>query len=832
MDAKLNTRYYRFCFVIQAVLLMLWTSHASTQLRKKFSVPLESREDGFGKTALNIGDVNGDLVDDILVGSPEDSRIGTQMGSVSALSGTDYSIIWKRDGDELLQKFGSRLERLRDVDDDGVDEIVITTNEAHASKKVYVLSGKSGTTLTVFQGKGESFGHIAKDVGDVDKDGYHDLIVTEPSFSTKRHGGRIFIYSVKKKKILSSVKGKLKQFLGGLRFGEFGISATGLGDINKDGHADYAVGAPREPNNRSDSGAVHIFSGKNNKLIKTLRGYGLGIDLGLDLGSLHDYNGDKIPDFYVGSAPNGKILQIYSGKRLKPISKKLKLARHLDFAPFDLDFNYDVDGDGTKDIIVIHIDDDSNQTVRAFSGKKFAPLWESQILGNRVTGVSDKNGDSVPDFLVTDRYVKDGPYRRKRTISIISGANGVKLDDIAGESFSDDRLSDVVEFVGDINNDGISDLLYAIVVPIYPDEDTPVGESAYPRVVKEVRAVSGLDGSLIWSNTDDTAMAQGRLDADFVILGDVDGDGIRDYKFGQQADEINNGTSANTATFKVYSGRSGQILDTLTFTHTQFILEAKIWNAGDTDNDGIDELLVVTARSGWSFYNKFSMIRNLSVAELQSAATALFSESSKFSIEFEFLETLKDVNNDGIKDFLIRNTRFASNETRRTGVSILSGSDLSAIAVNFNVPTEYVDDLDIGALDDYTGDGIPEVFSLFGGNVAYFSLPDGIELGKKKKSKGFGAYLDVVCPTTDIDKDGFNDLIGIGSYAHLIGISSAKDSLIFDFQPSPNERFVPIEAGNHMSCIEQNGAHDIAMTFLQTGDPYDNRPNVTVYSFP
>uniref|UniRef100_A0A146L1L1 Integrin alpha-PS1 n=1 Tax=Lygus hesperus TaxID=30085 RepID=A0A146L1L1_LYGHE len=134
---------------------------------------------------------------------------------------------------------------------------------------------------------------------DVNGDKLPDLIVGAPNYFDKNQGGAIYVYLNSKNPCSLKCSQPLK--ITGQPESRFGISITNLGDINKDGFEDIAVGAPYEGH-----GVIYIYLGSKNGTIpepsQTIRGedynietFGYSLSGGTDL----DFNG--YPDLLVGA---------------------------------------------------------------------------------------------------------------------------------------------------------------------------------------------------------------------------------------------------------------------------------------------------------------------------------------------------------------------------------------------------------------------------------------------------------------------------------------------------------------------------------------------------
>ncbi|XP_056638036.1 integrin alpha-PS1-like isoform X2 [Diorhabda sublineata] len=142
---------------------------------------------------------------------------------------------------------------------------------------------------------------------DVNNDGYDDLLVGAPFYySSEEKGGAVYIY-YNIRNCVDDNHCHYDNVLYGKLESRFGFAMTSLGDINKDGYKDVAIGAPYE----NDYGAVYIYLGSANGLSnepsqiireKNIRALGYSLSGGLDM----DNNG--YPDLLVGAFESDRVL--------------------------------------------------------------------------------------------------------------------------------------------------------------------------------------------------------------------------------------------------------------------------------------------------------------------------------------------------------------------------------------------------------------------------------------------------------------------------------------------------------------------------------------------
>ncbi|HGY90470.1 MAG TPA: hypothetical protein ENK43_04795 [Planctomycetes bacterium] len=217
-----------------------------------------------GRSVAGLGDVDGDGVPDLVAGAPFEDGGPAMSGAAHVYSGATGALILSLPGDSTGQQFGRAVAAAGDVNGDGVDDILVgapfeTVSSMPQAGSLRIYSGVDGTLLRTIQGEGPNLrlGWSMSSILDVDADGFADILVGAPHDSPN---GLTFAGSVR---IYSSATGALlSQFVGFSAGAASGMSVAGRGDINGDGICDPLVGAPNETTLHGvASGVVRVYSG-------------------------------------------------------------------------------------------------------------------------------------------------------------------------------------------------------------------------------------------------------------------------------------------------------------------------------------------------------------------------------------------------------------------------------------------------------------------------------------------------------------------------------------------------------------------------------------------
>jgi hypothetical protein len=384
----------------------------------------ESANDQFGWIARNIGDVDGDGVPDIVTSAPTSGAAAANAGRIYVYSTKTGKLLWSADG-HAGDQLGTGVEAAGDTNGDGIPDVIASAPGGGYAK---VYSGRDGKVLLTLKAEGpnDNYGNHASGVGDINRDGFADVIVGAPSNSAGGDkAGRAYIYSGK--------DGSLLHTLTGERAGDgFGSAVAGFADKN---HIFILVGAPGA--GQRQTGRTYVYDALSAKPKFVIDSDETGAALGaMFLAVPGDVDADGVPDVYASDWTNsakgqstGRVY-VYSGKDGRPL---LTLTGETAGEGFGTSPSVagDVDGDGHADLIVgawqyagAAI---SGGRAYLYSGKDghlmktFSCRTPGDTFGFDAVTMGDIDGDGTADFLITSGWSGVRGFHSGRVFLIDSG---------------------------------------------------------------------------------------------------------------------------------------------------------------------------------------------------------------------------------------------------------------------------------------------------------------------------------------------------------------------------------------------------------------------------
>lgn len=276
-----------------------------------------------GEAVAALGDVTGDGIPDFAAGAGQDRLVasGDRLGAVYIFSGTDGSIVDMSGGEFRFDEWGRVLGRAGDVDDDGVDDLMVGSNLADLPGNppsgpsrpnhgiVRILSG-ADLSQVIVEVSGEhiddKLGRSVAMVGDMDGDGDPDFFAGAPGTDpgTRAKAGTVELFSLTGERLLVIAEPKPEPTAG------FGGAVASVGLVNEDDKIDIVASASTaKVGTMPEAGHAYMISGVDGAFLWSLEGSLPGMRLGQSLVGGPDWNGDGVNDVVVGipgDAPGGR----------------------------------------------------------------------------------------------------------------------------------------------------------------------------------------------------------------------------------------------------------------------------------------------------------------------------------------------------------------------------------------------------------------------------------------------------------------------------------------------------------------------------------------------
>jgi hypothetical protein len=699
----------------------------------------------FGDTVAWAGDVNGDNFDDVIVGAPggfgsSDDRVRTYL-FLGSSTGLASAFAWERIQSEPVIDRHVALAGGGDLNGDGRDDVALG----------YDWSGGNTGQVEVFHGTStglpatptftldppttavEAFGFSVAIAGDVDCDGYADLIVGAPSHSSGiTNQGMVRVYLGSSTGISTAIHwqaasgvangfwgqsvstagdvngdgcadvlagsgsyddgtgniGIALMWLGGASGlgadgtlanadwsvtgqadSDFGKSAATAGDVNGDGYSDVVVGASRWDNGQTDEGRAFVYRGSADGL-RTSATDGLpvgqaGAAMGFSIAGAGDIDNDGYSDVIVGApfydrgagASGGAFMFRGSSSGLSATEDWGVFGGAGDEFGYSVACAGDVNGDGYSDVIVGVPYDDNGQTdegralvfLGSSSGLATAAAWllennqASSHFGSSVAGAGDVNGDGFSDVIVGAPLFDNGQTNEGRAYVYLGSSSGLSTSAAwtVESNQTGAELGFSVAGAGDVNGDGYTDVI--VGAPFFNASLTDEGQ-----ITVFLGSGGGLDTKAAFTAVGGQASAH--LGWSVATAGDVDGDGYADIVAGEP-DYDNALAGAGRA--RVYSGDATGVLATariLNGTQAAGAFGTSVASAGDVNGDRYSDVVVGAPNEGTSESGKVYVFLGSSDGTSTAAATVLTPTTQAGAHAGQAVAGAGDVDGDGFGD--------------------------------------------------------------------------------------------------------------------------------------------------------------------------------------
>jgi hypothetical protein len=385
----------------------------------------------FGLSGARIGDSDGDGTPDFLIGAPFD---GNDFGAVRLYSAAQGKLLRVLLGESFDAQFGIAVGSAGDVNGDGLDEVIVGSPSFddwyhNNLGRAEVFSATTGARLFRIDGAlaDEELGRAVGTAGDLDGDGRADFMVGAPYYP--QYGpGSVFVYSGRTGDLI-------RAFVGDAAFQRFGYSTAVAGDLDLDGFLELIVSAPADDQAAEDAGKAAVISSIDGRWLFHFEGEASWVHLGVSVNGAGDVNGDGVGDVIVAAdgINYAGYAQTFSGKD-GALLYDLRWGGSWNHVGWSSGSAGDLNDDGFGDIILGASGDDRGYdghlggcgSAKVFSGKDRAPLFvirgqeQYQQLGKTVLGLGDVNADRHEDLLVTSLGTQ--------TATVLSGSCDAALD--------------------------------------------------------------------------------------------------------------------------------------------------------------------------------------------------------------------------------------------------------------------------------------------------------------------------------------------------------------------------------------------------------------------
>ncbi|MBL0055232.1 MAG: FG-GAP repeat protein [Chitinophagaceae bacterium] len=719
-------------------------------------------------------------------------------------------------------RMGNSVSSAGDVNGDGYSDVIVGayffSNGQGGEGAFYVFHGSAtgmNTTPALMVESNQAswqMGYSVSSAGDVNGDGYGDILVGAPFYSNGQSSeGACFIYLGSATGLSSTPALTLEEDNTNARFGQ---SVAGAGDVNGDGYSDIIVGAPAYTNVEGGEGAFFMFhgsaSGINATAVSVVESNQASAQFGWSVAPAGDVNGDGYSDVIMGARlyDNGQtdegIFNVYhgsgSGINTTPVTSVEGNTNNL-YLGYSVAPAGDVNGDGYSDVLVGATGYSNGQgnegeflvypgSASGVSTTASASAESNQVnaaMGNSVGCAGDVNGDGYSDILVGVPGYSNGQSNEGAAFFYPGSASGINpaVNTVLENNLAGSTLGTAVAGAGDVNGDGYSDVV--------------VGSMGYSNVESTEGAAFVFHGYAAGLSTtpnstpDDADQFAAQFGISIANAGDVNGDGYSDVIIG--AWQYDDGFVDEGKAF-VYHGSATGLSATPNSTPDDAD-QAGAWfgesvaGAGDVNGDGYSDVIIGAYKYDDGFVDEGkAFVYHGSAAGLSASPVNTPDDADQLDARFGVsVAGAGDVNGDGYSDVIIGCYRYNDGASTDEGLAFVYHGSATGLS---STPNSTPDDANqtfaqfgysVAGAGDVNGDGYSDViigaFQFDNGQTdegtafVYHGSATGISnnFTAMVESNQATAYFGCsVASAGDVNGDGYGDVI-VGAYWYDDGIN-------------------------------------------------------------